>query len=167
MGVLSVIRDIDDVARQVGKTDPAVVISCNNCVRACGTGGEMHLDRICGELAQRGVRVEETLLITNPCSRGYLESYDLSNAVRKAVVLACAGTQAGLEALHPDIEVIAGVDTVGLMISSKATGRLKVIATFPGHEEQMGKEFQLGDTSVRFDDEVLTMGGHGAEEVQL
>jgi hypothetical protein len=157
MGVLSVLRNIDKIADDAGRDAAVAVVSCNNCIRACGAGGEMHLDRICDELAARGVRVEERILVTNPCSRGYLENYNLGSAVKAMVVLACPGTQAGVKSLHPDVEVVAGVDSLGLMISSKATGRLKLVATFPGYEEQLGAEFKMGDTSVVFDDRVLAM----------
>ena len=163
MGVLSVLRSLDDIATDVGRDTAVAVVSCNNCIRACGAGGEVHLDRLCDELASRGLRVEERILVTNPCSRGYLENYNLGSSVTATVVLACPGTQAGIKSLHPELDVVAGVDSLGLMISSKATGRLKLVATFPGYEELLGAEFKMGDTSVRFDDRLLAMN----EEVEV
>ena len=158
MGVLSVLRDLDDIAREAGSGTPVVAMSCNNCVRGCGCGGEMHLDRICDELEARGVRIEERLLVTNPCSRGYLESYRWPAAARKAIVFACPGTQAGLKDLHPELDIVAGVDSLGLMVTWKAKGRIKLVAPFPGYEDQVGAEFEMGNTSVRFDDQQLALG---------
>jgi len=155
MGVLSRQRNIKDVASEVGGDDRVAVLSCNNCVRACGCGGEVHLDRICGELGESGVRVEETILIPNPCARGYLENYPLGDAVSAAVILACPGCAAGFKTLHPDIRVVAGIESLGLFVNSKSKGRLKLAAVFPGYESLKDKEFKLGDTSVMFDDEQM------------
>ena len=155
MGVLSVLRDTKDIASETGTTDSVALISCNNCIRGCGAGGEMHMPRISKELKSLGVRVEEEILITNPCSRGYLENRDLSSAVDATVIFACPGTQAAFSTLHPDVRVVAGVESLGLMINSKAKGRIKLVMPFPGHEDLKGVEFKAGDTSVQFDDELL------------
>ena len=157
MGVLSVLRDSEDIAADTGTTDSVALISCNNCIRGCGAGGEMHLPRIAKELEALGVRIEDVILITNPCSRGYLENRDLSSAVDSTVIFACPGTQAAFSTLHPNVRVVAGVESLGLMINSKAKGRIKLVMPFHGYEDLAGAEFKAGDTSVRFDDQLLSL----------
>jgi|APSaa5957512622_1039677.scaffolds.fasta_scaffold96179_2 hypothetical protein len=157
MGVLSRLRDFDEVAAEIGREDAVAVLSCNNCVRACGTGGEMHLTRICNELAARGVRVDEQILIPNPCSRGYLENYPLGDSIKAAVLMTCVGTEAGFRTVHPTVRTVTGVESLGLFINSKAKGRLKLIAPFPGFENLKNKEFKLGDTKTMYEDEQLPL----------
>ncbi len=156
MGVLSVIRDLDEVAAEAGSGSVAV-ISCNNCVRGCGSGGDLRLPAICEELEKRGVRVEERILTTNLCARAWMEHYPLAPAVKTAVVFACSGAQEGLKSLLDDVRIVPGVETLGLMVAAKARGRLKLVATFPGYEHLLGREYKAGDTTVSYDDELLSM----------
>lgn len=155
MGVLSVIRTFDEIVSDVGANRKVTVISCNNCVRGCGCGGENHLPEICRSLEARGVSIVESILIANPCSRGYLENHTFLDPLSTIVFFACPGAQVGLKALHPTVRIVPGINSLGLGISSKKLGRLKLVATFPGYESLMGKEFKLGNTSISYDDQLL------------
>lgn len=155
MGVCTRLRDLDDVAAETGSTEPATVLYCNNCVRACGSGGEGRMKEISRALRERGVRIEEELLVTNPCCRGFLEEYRPAGAVKVVVAVACDPVLWALQSLHPQLRIVVALETIGLFINSKAKGRLKLAMTFPGYEELQGKEFKLGDSTTMYDDELL------------
>lgn len=159
MGVCTRLRDLDQVATELGSSELVTVVYCNNCVRACGSGGEAQMDRISRHLRARGVRIEDEILITNPCCRGFLEDYDPGDAVKTVLLVACTPTAFAFQTLHPEIRTVVALDTIGLFINSKAKGRLKLAATFPGFEELQGKEFKLGDSTTIYDDEQLLLVG--------
>jgi hypothetical protein len=159
MGVCTRLRDLDHVAGELGSSELAAVIYCNNCVRACGSGGEAHMARISGELRRRGVRIEDEILVTNPCCRQFLQDYDPGGAVKAVLLVACSPTAFAFRTLHPDLRTVVALDTIGLFINSKAKGRLKLAMTFPGHEALQGKEFKLGDSTTMYDDEQIVAVG--------
>jgi hypothetical protein len=144
---------------ELGSSDPVTVIYCNNCVRACGSGGEDHMAGISQHLRERGVRIEDEVLVTNPCCRGFLEDYDPGGAVKTVLLVACTPTAFAFQTLHPETRTVVALETIGLFINSKAKGRLKLAMTFPGHEELQGKEFKLGDATTIYDDEQLVLVG--------
>jgi hypothetical protein len=158
MGTVTRQRTIEDITDELDSSTPIAVISCNNCVRACGSGGEGVWEAVCAELKERGFKVEDEILLTNPCSRGYLENLPLSPTVGTVLLIACTAAQRGLQALRPDLMVVAGTDTIGLFITSKADGIVKVAMTFPGYEELLHKELKMGDSAVTFDDIRLPIG---------
>jgi hypothetical protein len=155
MGVCTRLRKLDDVATELGTGQPVAVLYCNNCVRACGSGGEAHMDRISQDLRQRGVRIEDELVVTNPCCRGFLEDYDPGGAVQVALLVACTPAAFAFQTLYPDIRTVVALETIGLFMNSKAKGRLKLATTFPGYEHLKGREFKLGDTTTMYEDEQL------------
>ncbi|NOZ20153.1 MAG: hypothetical protein GXP25_03590 [Planctomycetes bacterium] len=146
MGVITRLHPIEEIIEELDPKEPLAVISCNNCVKASGAGGEGVWESFCDELKKRGFRVEDRVLITNPCSRGYLEDLTLSPVVKTVIMFACEGALNGFKTLFPDIKLIAAIDTMGLFISSKADGVVKLMLPFPGYEDLKGKEFKLGDS---------------------
>lgn len=155
MGVCTRLRDLNDVAAELGTSQPTAVIYCNNCVRACGSGGEPQMARISQTLRELGVRLEEEVMATNPCCRGFLEEYRPAGAVRTVLMVACEPAAFALQTLRPDLRLVVALDTLGLFINSKAKGRLKLAMAFPGFEHLQGKEFKLGDVTTMYDDELL------------
>ncbi|WP_321494491.1 hypothetical protein [uncultured Desulfobacter sp.] len=155
MGALTRKRPMDDIVDELNPNERIAVISCNNCVKISGAGGEGVWEGFCDDLEQRGFRIEDRVLITNPCSRGYLENLTLSPVVKTVVLLACEGAQNGFKTIFPDIRLVAANDTLGLFVASKADGVVKLAMTFPGYEALQDKEFKLKDTQVMLDGEKI------------
>ncbi len=162
MGSVTRKRSIDDIVKELDSSAPVAVISCNNCVRASGSGGEGVWEAVCEELKQRGYTVEDEVLITNPCSRGYLENLELSSSVKGVLMIACTGAQYGLQDLRPDLQVVAGTETIGLFVTSKADGVVKVAMTFPGYEDLLGAELKMGDSTIQLEGGALPLGEEAA-----
>ena len=157
MGVITRLCPIDEVAEQLDPAEPLAVISCNNCVKVAGAGGEGVWEDFCDELRARGFRIEDRVLITNPCSRGYLEDLTLSPAVKTVVLLACYGAQNGFQTVFPDLKLVPATETLGLFIASKADGVVKLMMPFPGYEHLKGTEFKFGDTHTVVEGEKLVV----------
>ena len=160
MGVITRLLPTEDVVARLDPSEPVAVISCNNCVKAAGAGGEGVWEGVCKDLEERGFRIEQRVLITNPCSRGYFEDLKLSPAVRAVVLLACSGAQNGFATLWPDIKLVPATETLGLFMASKADGVVKLMLPFPGYEDLKGTEFKLGDSRTKLEGERLAVG-HG------
>jgi len=111
--------------------------------------------RISQHLRSHGVRIEEEILITNPCCRSFLEDYQPAGAVKTVLLVACEPVAFAFQTLQPDLKTVVALETLGLFINSKAKGRLKLATTFPGFEHLQGKEFKLGDVNTMYDDEQL------------
>ncbi len=156
MGALTRLRPFDDVASELRRGEPLAVISCNNCVRVSGAGGEGVWEGFCRELKRRGFLVEQEVLVTNPCSRGYLEDLRVEPAVKTVVLLACAGARAGLATLHPDLNIVEATETLGLFVASKADGVIKLAMAFPEYAELQGREFKFGDTQTLLSTQILS-----------
>ena len=162
MGVFTRLRPAERVAKELDPKEPLAVISCNNCVKVTGAGGEGVWEPFCDELRKQGFRIEDRVLITNPCSRGYLENLSLSPAVTTVVMLACTGAQHGFKTLFPDLKLVPAVDSMGLFVVSKADGVVKLAATYPGYEDLLGKEYKLKDAHTELEGEKLSV----SKEVQ-
>ncbi len=157
MGALTKKRPMDDIVKELDLNERIAVISCNNCVKVSGAGGEGVWEGFCDDLENKGFRIEDRILITNPCSRGYLENITLSPAVKTVVMLACEGAQNGFKTVFPDIRLVAANETLGLFVASKADGVVKLAMTFPGYEELAGREFRLKDTQTMLEGEKIRL----------
>ena len=155
MGVITRLRPMDDILAELDPAEPLAVISCNNCVKVSGAGGEGVWEGFCDELTKRGFRIEDRVLFMNPCSRGYLEDLTLSPAVKTVVMMACNGAATGFVSLHPDIKLVSATETMGLFVVSNADGVIKLMMPFAGYEDLKGKEFKLGDTQTQLEGEKL------------
>lgn len=163
MGVITRLRPMEEVVSELDPADPLAVISCNNCVKVAGAGGEGVWETVCDELKKRGFRLEDRVLITNPCSRGYQEDLRLSPAVKTVVMLACEGAQNAFSSLFPDLKLVTATETLGLFVASKGDGVVKLMMPFPGHEDLKGREFAFGNSRVMLEDEKLVVGKQEAE----
>ena len=155
MGALTRKRPMDDIVKELDPKEYIAVISCNNCVKISGAGGEGVWEGFCDELEKRGFRIEDRILITTPCSRGYLENLTLSPVVKTVVMLACEGAHNGFKTIFPDIHLVAANETMGLFVASKADGVVKLAMTFPGYEALQDKEFKLKDTQTMLEGEKI------------
>jgi len=155
MGVITRLRPMDDIVAELDPTEPLAVISCNNCVKVSGAGGEGVWEGFCDELKKQRFRIEDRVLLMNPCSRGYLEDLTLSPAVKTVVMLACKGALSGFATLYPNKKLVSATETLGLFVVSKADGVVKLMIPFPGYEDLKGQEFKLGDTHTQLEGEKL------------
>lgn len=147
MGALTRLRPMDEIVSELDPTEPVAVISCNNCVKVSGAGGEGVWEGFCKELKRRGIRVEQEMLITNPCSRGYFECMKLEPAVKTVVLMACRGAQSGFHSLFPKRKLVSATETLGLFISSTKEHAVQLAMAFPGYEDLLGRDFPLGKTA--------------------
>ena len=161
MGAITRPRPMDDIVDDLDPREPIAVISCNNCVKVCGSGGEGVWEPFCEELRQRGFRIEDRVLITNPCSRKYLEDLTLSPGVKACVMISCDGAMKGFQTVFPHVRLVPAVDTLGMFIVSKADKVVKLVIPFPGYEDLEGREFKLGDSGTMLEDEKLTVAQGG------
>jgi hypothetical protein len=148
MGALTRLRPVDDVVADLDPSEPIAFISCNNCVRVSGAGGEGVWEDYCAELKNRGIRIEQEILITNPCSRGYFENLQIAPAVKAVVLMACRGAQSGFHSLFPKRKMISATETMGLFIASARENAVKLAMAFPDFEEWLGRDFELGNTAA-------------------
>ena len=160
MGAITRLRPMDDIVQDLDPKEPIAVISCNNCVKVCGSGGEGVWEPFCDDLRERGFRIEDRVLITNPCSRGYLENLSLSPVVKACVMMACDGAENGFRTLYPKIKLVSATDTLGLFIVSKADDVVKLAIALPGYEDMVGQEFKLADSRTVLEGEKLPIS-HG------
>ena len=157
MGALTRQRTMDDIVKELDPSERLAVISCNNCVKISGAGGEGVWEGFCDDLEKRGFRVEDRVLITNPCSRGYFENLMLSPVVKTVVMLACEGAENGFKTVFPNIRLVAANETLGLFVASKADGVVKLAMTFPGYENLKNTEFKLKDTKTILEGEKIRL----------
>ena len=59
MGALTLLRPMKDIVAELDKKKPIAVISCNNCVRISGAGGEGVWEPFCDELRKLGFQMAE------------------------------------------------------------------------------------------------------------
>ena len=157
MGALTRLRPMKDIMADLGKGESIAVISCNNCVRISGAGGEGVWEKVCEDLKQQGFNIEQEVLITNPCSRGYFENLKLVPGIKSVLLLACHGAQAGFKTIFPQVRLVSGTETMGLYVYSKKAGVVKLMMPTPGFEDLRGTEFTFGNTNAPLDDIVMDM----------
>ncbi len=148
MGALTRLRPVDDVVAELDSSEPIAFISCNNCVRVSGAGGEGVWENYCAKMKKLGIRIEQEILITNPCSRGYFENLDIAPAVKTVVLMACRGAQSGFHSLFPNRKMISATETMGLFIASSREKAVKLAMAFHGFEKWVGRDFELGNTAA-------------------
>jgi hypothetical protein len=143
MGALTQPLDIKEIEAQLTKSDRIAVISCNTCVRFCGTGGINRLDQVAERLREDGFSVSDTVLLTAACVRDYTERSRLSSGITKVVALTCDGGWTSLQQALPNVEVIKANETLGIMIVSPSKGVVKLAKSYEKHRPRLGEEFAL------------------------
>lgn len=143
MGAVTEARDIKEIEQQLTKGDRIAIISCNTCVRFCGTGGAEKLDEIAHRLRQDGFSVTDQILLTAACVRDYTERSRLSTGITKVVALTCDGGWTSIKQALPNVEVIKANKTLGIMIVSPSKGVLKLMKTYDNYKNRLGDEFGL------------------------
>lgn len=143
MGAVTQARDIKEIERQLSRADRIAIISCNTCVRFCGTGGADKLDELGHRLRIDGFSITDQILVTAACVRDYIERSRLSSGITKAIALTCDGGWASIKQALPNVEVIKANETLGIMIVSPSKGVVKLMKTYKAHKDRLGDEFAL------------------------
>lgn len=110
--IITKAKSYKEIVKELRKSDKIGVISCNACVRACGTGGENILKRFSSKLKKDGYNVVDVDLIGIPCDRSQLQKNQLHGDTQ--IVLACDAGVYNLKKLFPKNKIIGALETVGL-----------------------------------------------------
>ena len=143
MGAVTQRKPFEEIKSHLKKTDRTGIISCNTCVRFCGTGGLEKMEELASQLRREGYTVEEELLLTAACIRDYIERARLSKGLTKIIALTCDAGWASIKQALPDVEVIKANETLGIMVVSPGNGVLKLMKTFKKYKNRAGDEFGL------------------------
>lgn len=143
MGAVTQRIPYDEIKSRLKKTDRIGIISCNTCVRFCGTGGLEKIEALASQLRKDGFIVEEELLVTAACIRDYIERANLSKGLTKIIALTCEAGWTSIKQALPDMEVIRANETLGIMVVSPGNGVLKLMKTYKKYKNRAGEEFGL------------------------
>jgi len=142
--IYTINRPYQEITGALKKDDLIALISCNNCVRVCGTGGEAKMEQLAQQLRGDGYRVREGFLLTKACPQPYMGTVRLDPAVDTLVVLACYAGYSNAKRRFPDHKVVQTTEDCGLLITDSDRGAVQVAVAFEGHEDAVGKQFEIG-----------------------
>jgi len=143
MGAVTQRLPLEEIEAKLAKTDRIAIISCNTCVRFCGTGGLEKMEELASQLRKDGFTVVDELLVTAACIRDYTERARLSKSINKVIALTCDAGWTSIKQALPGVEVIKANETLGIMIVSPSKGVLKLMKAFEKYKKREGDEFGL------------------------
>ncbi len=143
MGAVTQRLPLEKIESQLNKTDRIAIISCNTCVRFCGTGGLEKMEELAAQLRKDGFTVVDELLVTAACIRDYIERARISKNINKVIALTCDAGWTSIKQALPNVDVIRANETLGIMIVSPSKGVLKLMKTFEKYKDRKGEEFGL------------------------
>ena len=136
--------DYETITNELSKDDTISIISCNNCVRVVGTGGEDKMKALAFRLKQDGYNVKDGFLLTKACPQPYMGTVQLSPLVDTLIVLACTAGWSTANRVFPKLKVVRTLKDVGLLITDTDKGVVKIAKAFNGFDDLVGKEFAIG-----------------------
>jgi len=137
-------REYEAITSELSKDDTIALVSCNNCVRVAGTGGEEKMKELALRLRENGYNVRDGFLLTKACPQPYMGTVQLSPLVDTVIVLACTAGWSTANRVFPNRKVIRSLKDVGLLITDTDKGVVKIARAFGGYEDLKGKEFEIG-----------------------
>lgn len=137
-------RQYDAIRDEIDKKSVISIISCNNCVRVCGTGGRDKLRDLALRLRKDGYRVKDGFLITKACPQPYMGAVSLDPMVDTVVVLACYAGWSNAKRRFPGRKIVSTTEDVGLLITDSDKGVVKLVKTFGKYGDLLGTEFEIG-----------------------
>lgn len=132
------------ITGELSKESTISIISCNNCVRVAGTGGEKKMKELAFKLKEDGYNVKDGFLITKACPQPYMGSVRLGPLVDTLIVLACNAGWSTANRVFPGKKIVRTLEDVGIIITDTDKGVVKVAKTFDKFKDQLGKEFEIG-----------------------
>ncbi|MFO7964039.1 MAG: hypothetical protein R6U50_08985 [Desulfobacterales bacterium] len=136
--------DYETITSELSKDDTIAIVSCNNCVRVAGTGGEKKMKEMAFRLREDGYRVKEGFLVTKACPQPYMGMLGLSPLVNKVIVMACTAGWSTACRVCKTRKVVRSLEDIGLLITDTDKGVVKIAKAFDGFEDLVGKEFEIG-----------------------
>ena len=142
--IFTISRSYDEITKELGKDSVISLISCNNCVRACGTGGQAKMRELAEKLKGDSYNVRDGFLLTKACPQPYMGAVRLDRTVDTLVVLACYAGYSNARRRFPDLKVVQTTEDVGLSIPDSDRRTLELAMAFAGHENLLGEQFEMG-----------------------
>ena len=133
----------EQIRGQLKKTDRIAVITCNTCVRFCGTGGLEKMEEMTTKLRREGFTVTDQVVLTAACINNYIMNTRLSGGLTAAVVLACEAGWSSVKQRLPDKNVVKGTKTMGLVIADRNKGVEKLMLAYADYKDKLGNEYHL------------------------
>ena len=142
--VLTEALPYETVKGELSREDTISIVSCNNCVRVAGTGGEGKMKELAFRLREDGYNVKDGFLITKACPQPYMGAVKLSPMVDTVVVLACYAGWSNAKRSFPGRKVVRSTLDIGLLITDMDIGVVKLAKAFEKYRDRVGKEFEIG-----------------------
>ena len=119
------------IQNELKKSDKIIIVSCNECAKLCGTGGEEGAKDMENKLKKAGFRVVDKVVFAPICDK------DLDKKVLKQkkieantmIILACDAGIYNVKRLFKNQKVIGAVDSIGLGAFDES-GNIKLIRRF-------------------------------------
>lgn len=133
----------ENIKAQLKKDDRIALITCNSCVRFCGTGGVGKMEELASKLRRDGYVVSDEVTLVGVCLQDHVRNARLSKGVTAAVVLACEAGWTSVKQRLRDENVIRGTRTMGLVVVDREKGVEKLMMPYQDFKDQLGDEFKL------------------------
>ena len=134
----------ESVTGALSKEDTISIVSCNNCVRVSGTGGEVKMKELALRLREDGYNVRDGFLITKACPQPYMGAVKPSPLTDTLIVLACYAGLSNAKRMFPNHKVVGTTEDVGLLITDTDKGVVKLAKVFEKFSDLKGREFEIG-----------------------
>ncbi len=133
----------EQIREQLKKTDRIGVITCNTCVRFCGSGGVEKMEELTSKLRRDGFTVTDQVVLTAVCLNDHVMNTRLSGGLTAAVVLACDAGWSSVKQRLTDKNVVKGTETLGLVVADRNKGVEKLMLAYDAHKNKLGNEYHL------------------------
>lgn len=143
MVVLSEPLPYDKIVKELNKNDKIALISCNTCVRFCGSGGVKYMNDLASKLRKDGYTVTDVIPTTALCINDYVQNARVSDGVTVVLVSACDAGWTSASQRWKGIKVIPTVDTFGIVVGDRRAGVIKLMIPYEKHRDMIGQEWHL------------------------
>ncbi len=112
--IITTLKDTNEILSNLDKKDKIAIISCDNCAKVCGTGGEKGAEEMLNIVEKSGYEVTDMFLYGPLCDK------DLDNHLRdlKGNVALILGCEAG----EYTFKKFSNFDKIILCLNSKGIG---------------------------------------------
>jgi hypothetical protein len=133
----------EELKDQLSKDDRIAVITCNSCVRFCGTGGVAKMEELANKLRRDGYVVSDEVTLVGVCLNDHVRNTRISEGVTAAIVLACEAGWSSVKQRFREENVIRGTKTAGLVCVDREKGVEKLMMPYKDFEDLVGNEYRL------------------------
>jgi len=133
----------EKITENLSKDDKIALISCNSCVRFCGSGGVKYMNDLASRLRSDGYTVTDVIPTVALCVHDYVRNARVSDGVTAVVVSACIAGWTSASRRWKDTKVIPTVETFGIVIGDRRVGNVKLMMAFDKYKDLVGQEWQM------------------------